>query len=106
MRLDPRALGLAGATVAGFVVLLCALTVMLIPGNSTFGGMAMHRGMAGMGGMSGMTGMSDTSGMGHAMGWGGFLLWLVVWIVGTGLAFAAVAALYNRFLGAASGGRA
>lgn len=106
MRLDPRALGLAGATVAGLVVLLCALTMMVIPADSTFGGMAMHRGMARMGGTSGMTAMSDTSGMGHAMGWGGFLVWLLVWIVGTGLAFAALAALYNRFLGGASGGRA
>lgn len=105
MRLDPRALGLAGATVAGVVVLLCALIVMLTPADGTFGGMTMHRGMAGMGGMSGMTGMSDTSGMGHAIGWGGVLLWLAVWIVATGLAFAAVAALYNRFLDGASGGR-
>ena len=101
MRLDPRALGLAGSTVAGVVILLCALVVAVTPAGSTFGGMAMHSGM------SGMSGMSGSAGMGHSMAWGGFLVWIVVWIVGTGLALAALAALYNRFLGnAAAGGRA
>lgn len=104
MRLDPRALGLAGSTVAGLVILFCALVVAVTPAGSTFGGMAMHRGMSGMGGMGGMGG---AAGMGSSMAWGGFLLWLVLWVVGTGLALAALAALYNRFLGSsAAGGRA
>lgn len=101
MKLDPRALGLAGSTVAGLVILLCALVVTVTPAGSTFGGMAMHRGMGGMSGMGG------AAGTGYSMPWGGFLLWLVVWVVGTGVALAALAALYNRFLGsAAAGGRA
>jgi hypothetical protein len=82
--LDPRAFGLAAGTVTAALCALCALYVAVTPGTmpAAFGS-PMHAGMAG-----------GT----HLMMWGGFVAGLLLMSVVVGLAFAATAALYNRFL--------
>lgn len=83
MRLDSRAFGLAAGTVAAALFALCALAVAMAPAWTT----ALASSLIHL----------DLSGMARTITWGSFLSGLVCWTVGTGLVFASVGGLYNRF---------
>jgi hypothetical protein len=81
MRLDARAFGMAAALVAAVLFTICALAVAVAPQPTTaLAGYLIHM---------------DLSGMTRSMAFGRFVGGLVLWSLGTGLVFAAVAALYN-----------
>ncbi len=83
MRLDSRAFGLAAGSVAGVLFTLCALAVALAPGWTTAVASSLIH--------------LDLSGMARTITWGSYFGGLVCWSIGTGLVFAAVGGLYNRF---------
>lgn len=85
MELDARALGLAAGVIAAVLFALCALAVAVAPEWTTaLAGSLIHL---------------DLTGFARAITWGGFFGGLLCWSIGTGLVFAAVGGLYNRFLG-------
>ena len=85
MELDSRAFGLAAGSLAAALFALCALAVAVAPEWTTaFAGSLIHL---------------DVSGMARTITWGNFFGGLLCWTLGTGLIFAGVAGLYNRFLG-------
>ena len=84
MRLDSRALGLAAGAVAAALFTLCAFAVAIAPTWTT--AVASHLIHL------------DLSGMARTITWGSYFAGLVCWSIGTGLVFAAVGGLYNRFL--------
>lgn len=82
--LDSLALGLAAASVAALLFTLCALFVALAPDATVaFASDMIHL---------------DLSGLARSLTWGSFVVGLLCWTFGTGLVFAAAAALYNRLL--------
>jgi hypothetical protein len=83
MRLDTRALGLAASIVAAGLFILCAAAVAVAPDWTTA--------------MAGTLAHLDLSGLARTLTWSSFFTGLVCWTVGTGLVFAALGALYNRF---------
>ena len=84
MRLDARAFGTAAGAVAAVLFTICALAVALVPGPTTaLAGYLIH---------------IDLSGMTRFMTFGRFLGGLVIWTLGTGFTFGAVAGVYNRLL--------
>ena len=85
MRLDSRAFGLAAATVAASLFALCALAVAIAPTWTT----ALASSLIHL----------DLSGLARTLTWGSFFSGLVCWTLLTGLVFAAVGGLYNRFSG-------
>ena len=85
MRLDARALGLAGGATAAVLFIICASAVAIAPGPTTaFAGSLIHM---------------DLSSMSRALTFGSFLGGLISWVVGTSLTSWLVAAVYNRLIG-------
>ena len=83
MRLDSRAFGLASGAGAAALFALCAFAVAVAPAWTTsLASTLIHM---------------DLSGMARTITWGRFFGGLVGWTLLTGLVFAAVSALYNRF---------
>lgn len=83
MRIDPRALGLAAGTVAAGLFVVCAAAVAVAPDWTTaLAGRLVHL---------------DLSGLARTLSWSSFFSGLICWTLGTGLVFAALGALYNRF---------
>lgn len=84
MRLDARAFGTAAGIVAAVLFTICALAVAVAPEQTTaLAGYLIHM---------------DLSGMTRSMTFGRFLGGLVIWTLGTGVTFGAVAAIYNRLV--------
>lgn len=83
MRLDSRAFGLAAGAMAAVLFTVCAFAVAVAPRWTT--------------GLASSLLHLDLSGMARTMSWVSFFTGLVCWAVGTGLTFAAVGSLYNRF---------
>lgn len=83
MRIDIRALGLAAGTVAASLFVLCAAAVAVAPDWTTSAAATLVH--------------VDLSGLARTLSWSSFFTGLVCWSVGTGLVFAALGALYNRF---------
>jgi len=89
MRLDIRAYGLAAATTAAVLFIICAVAVWLAPVTTTaFFGAIIH---------------ADLSGLARRLTPATFCLGLLVWTVGTGLAFGLAAWVYNRLAAAPPG---
>ena len=85
--LDARAFGVAAGSVAGTISGVCALALVVAPElTRTLIGYLVH---------------TDLSNYTSAVSWGSFLVGVVGWGLIAGFAFAAAAALYNRFSGAA-----
>jgi hypothetical protein len=84
MRLDSRAFGLAAGAIAAALFTLCALAVAIAPTWTTaVASTLIHL---------------DLTGIARTITWGSYFAGLVCWSIGTGLVFAAVGGLYNRFL--------
>jgi 2TM family of unknown function (DUF5676) len=84
MRLDARAFGTAAGIVAAVLFTICALAVAVAPEQTTaLAGYLIHM---------------DLSGMTRSMTFGRFLGGLVIWTLGTGVTFGAVAVIYNRLV--------
>jgi hypothetical protein len=81
MRLDARAFGTAGGVVAAALFTICALAVAVVPDQTT----ALASYLVHM----------DLSGMTRTMTFGRFVGGLVIWTLGTGVTFGAVAGVYN-----------
>ncbi|HET6795810.1 MAG TPA: DUF5676 family membrane protein [Gemmatimonadales bacterium] len=82
MRLDARAFGLAGGTVAAILYLICGVAVLLAPeATTTLASYITHM---------------DLSTMPRIMTASGFLMGLAFWTFGTAAVFAAVAGVYNQ----------
>jgi 2TM family of unknown function (DUF5676) len=81
MRLDARAFGTAAGMVAAALFTICALAVAVAPeGTTALASYLIHM---------------DLSGMTRTMTFGGFIGGLVIWTLGTGVTFGAVAEIYN-----------
>ena len=88
MRLDARALGLAGGVTAAVLFIVCASAVAIAPGPTTaFAGYLIHM---------------DLSSMSRSLTLGSFVVGLICWTVGTALTFWLVATVYNRLIGSSS----
>ena len=84
MRLDARAFGTAAGIVAAVLFTVCALAVAIAPDQTTaLASYLIHL---------------DLSGMARSMTPGRFVGGLVIWPLGTGLAFGTAAAIYNRIV--------
>jgi len=81
MRLDARAFGAAAGMVAAALFTICALAVAVVPDQTTeLASYLVHM---------------DLSGMTRTMTFGRFIGGLVIWTLGTGVTFGAVAEIYN-----------
>ena len=81
MRLDTRAFGMAAGIVAAALFTLCAMAVAVLPDQTTeLAGYLIH---------------TDLSGMTRTMTFDRFVGGLVIWTLGTGATFGAVAGIYN-----------
>ncbi|HUF26019.1 MAG TPA: DUF5676 family membrane protein [Gemmatimonadaceae bacterium] len=85
LRLDATAFGLAAATVTAAVFALCALAVAVAPAWATAAASNLFH--------------LDVTQLARSITWGGFVVGLICWSIASWLAFAAVAGLYNRYLG-------
>lgn len=84
MRLDARAFGTAAGMVAAALFTICALAVAVLPdGTTALAGYLIHM---------------DLSGMTRTMTLGRFAGGLLIWTLGTGATFGAVAGIYNLLL--------
>jgi hypothetical protein len=84
MKLDSRAFGLAAASMAALLYVVCAAGVALVPGLLTStAGVLIH---------------VDVSGVSRSLTWLGFVEGLILWTLGTGLVFGGLAGVYNRYL--------
>lgn len=82
MKLDARAFGVAGGSVAAILYLVCAVAILLAPGpTTTLASYIIHM---------------DLSSMPRIVTAGGFLLGLAFWTFGTAAIFAGVAGIYNQ----------
>ena len=81
MRLDARAFGAAAGMVAAALFTICALAVAVVPDQTT--------------GLASYLIHMDLSGMTRTMTFGRFIGGLVIWTLGTGVTFGAVAEVYN-----------
>ena len=89
MRLDARALGLAGGATAAMLFIICASAVAIAPGPTTvFAGYLIHM---------------NLSSMSRSLTLGSFVVGLICWTVGTSLTFWLVATVYNRLIGGGAG---
>jgi hypothetical protein len=85
--LDVRAFGLAAGTIASVISAVCAVALLIAPdATRALAGYLIH---------------SDLSGLAVSVTWGSVLTGVIGWGLIAGLAFSAVAGLYNRFSGAA-----
>ena len=84
MRLDARAFGTAAGIVAAVLFTICGLAVMVAPDQTTaFAGYLTHM---------------NHSGIVRTVTFGSFIVGLVIWTLGTAIAFGAAAAIYNRLV--------
>jgi hypothetical protein len=84
MRLDTRAFGMAAALVAAVLFTICALAVAVAPQPTTaLAGYLIHM---------------DLSGMTRSVTLGSFVGGLIIWTLGTAIAFGSAAAIYNRLV--------
>ncbi|HET8622088.1 MAG TPA: DUF5676 family membrane protein [Gemmatimonadales bacterium] len=84
MRLDARAFGIATGIVAAVLFSICALAVAAAPGPTTaLAGYLVH---------------TDLTGIARAVTFGNFLGGLVIWTVGTAVAFGSAVGIYNRLI--------
>lgn len=84
MRIDSRAFGLAAGLVAAGLFVLCAAAVAVAPAWTTSVAATLVH--------------ADLSSLARTLTWSSFFAGLICWTFGTGLVFAAVGALYNRFV--------
>lgn len=85
MRLDTRAFAIAAGATAGVLFTFCALAVAAAPGpTTTLFGYLIHL---------------DLTVLARPLTFVSFVTGLVAWTVGTGVAFAFAASLYNRLIG-------
>jgi hypothetical protein len=82
-KLDARAFGFAGATIAAALTTLCAFALAVAPGATTaVASTLIHL---------------DLSEMSRKLSWGVYINGLIGWTIGAGVVFWAAAAVYNRF---------
>ena len=83
MRIDERVFGIAAGLTAAVLFTICAVAVAIAPGSTTsLAGFLVHM---------------DLSGMTRSLTLTSFVGGLVIWTVGTGVAFGFAGWLYNRF---------
>jgi hypothetical protein len=88
MRLNARAFAIAAGATAAVLFILCALAVAIAPGATTaFAGYLIH---------------ADLSGLSRSLTFGNVVGGLILWALGTALAFWLVAVIYNRLMGVES----
>jgi hypothetical protein len=83
MRIDSRAFGLSAATLAAGLFVVCAAAVAIAPQATTAVAITLIH--------------LDLSEMARTITWFSFFAGLLGWTTGTGLVFAAVGSLYNRY---------
>ena len=82
MRIDHRAFALSAAATAALLFTVCAAGVFLVPGPTTV--------------LLGVLTHTDLAGIARPLTLASFVIGIAGWTLGTGVAFACMAGLYNR----------